>query len=137
MFAITGTGNVESAGNSALVISGDGNKRWTFNDSVFTFPAGSVTETLFTGGTGSTQYTVFNRCHFGETNGTAFAITSAIRGSVTANNPILLYYCSALGYTAFGTDPNVLSVPNQSGTAAAGVHNPMLYLRGSAAVVAA
>lgn len=135
-FVISGTGNVESAGNSALVNSGNGNKRWEINYSEFGLPAGSVTETFFSGGTGATVKTTLRYCHFEATNGTAFAITSAVRGSVTANNPILLYYCSGLGVTALGTDPNVRSVPNQAGTAGAGVHNPLLYFIGSSPVVA-
>ena len=136
-FAISGTGNVESAGNSALVIGGDGNKRWEFNDSFFTLPAGSVTETFFTPGTGAKERTVFNRSHFGNVNGTAFVITSAIRGSVTANNPVLLNYSTGLAITAMGTDPNVFTVPNESGTAGAGLHNPYIYRVGTAAGPAA
>lgn len=136
-FAVTGTGNIESAGNAALVFGGNGNKRWIFNDSRFTLPAGSVTETFFSPGTGVKERTEFNRCYFGNVNGTAFAITSAIRGSVTANSPVLLNYCSALSVTAFGTDPNVFAIPNQSGTAGAGIHTSGLYIVGTAGVVAA
>ena len=133
-FAVTGTGNVESAGNAALVFGGDGNKRWVFNDSVFRLPAGSVTETLFTGGTGAKETTRFNRCHFGLINGTAFAVTSAIRGSVTANSPILCSYCTAIGFTQMGTDPNVYVAPASSGTAPF-VYNSGLAV-GTAAIVA-
>ena len=134
-FAVTGTGNVESAGNSALVIGGDGNKRWVFNDSVFRLPAGSTTETIFTPGTGAKETTRFNRCHFGLINGTAFAVTSAIRGSVTANNPVLLNYCSGIGFTQMGTDPNVYKTPALSGTRAL-VYDPGLAV-GTAMLVAA
>lgn len=136
-FAVTGTGNVESAGNAALVFGGAGNKRWEFNRCRFTLPAGSVTETFYTPGTGAKERTEFNQCYFGNVNGTAFAITSAIRGSVSANSPILLNYCSALSVTALGTDPNVFSIPNQSGTSGAGIHQPLLYMVGTAAVSAA
>lgn len=136
-FAVTGTGNVESAGNAALVLGGDGNKRWEFNRCRFTLPAGSTTETFYTPGTGAKERTEFNQCHFGNVNGTAFAITSAVRGSVTANNPVLLAHCTGLALTAFGTDTSVFAIPNQSGTAGAGVHNSGIYFVGSAPVVAA
>lgn len=136
-FAVTGTGNVESAGNSALVIGGDGNKRWEFNDSVFTLPAGSVTETFFSPGTGVKERTTFNRSSFFNVNGTAFAITSAVRGSTTANSPVLLNYCTGLAITAMGTDSGVFVAPNESGTAGAGLHNTMIYRVGTAAGPAA
>lgn len=135
-FFLSGT-NVESAGNAPMVLGGAGNKRWQFNDCVFKMTAGSVTETFFTPGTGVKEVTNFNRCHFGMVNGTSYAITSAIRGTTTANNPILLSYCTSLAVTALGTDPNVFSMPNQAGTAGAGIHNLGAYLVGTAAVVAA
>lgn len=130
-FAITGTGNVESAGNAALVMSGNGNKRWTFNDCTFTLPAGSVTETFFTPGTGAIERVTLNRCYFGGVNGTQFVITSAVRGSVTANNPVLLNHCTTLAVTVLGTDTSVFAVPTQSGTAGAGIHNPLRYTVGT------
>ena len=136
-FAVTGTGNVESAGNSPLVFGGAGNKRWTFNDGRFTLPAGSVTETFFSPGTGAKERTEFNRCYFGNVNGTAFAITSAIRGSVTANNPVLLNDCRALAVTAFGTDTSVFAAPQQSGTSGAGFHNPGIFAVGTGLTVVA
>ena len=132
-FAITGTGNVESAGNSPLVVGGDGNKRWEFNRSRFTMPMGSTTETFFSPGTGAKERTEFNDCYFGNVNGTTFALTSAIRGSTTANNPVLLNRCSGLAITAMGTDPNVFVTPNESGTAGAGLHNPFIFRVGTAA----
>lgn len=118
VFAVS-TSGVESAGNAPVVMGGDGNKRWTFNDSVFRVAAGSVTETLFMPGTGAKEFTRFNRCHFGLVNGTAFAITSAIRGSTSANSPVVLTYCTAVGFTQVGTDPNVFKAPVASGTSTA------------------
>lgn len=118
MFAVS-TSAVEAAANAALVVGGDGNKRWVFNDSVFKITAGSVTETMFTPGTGAKEYTMFNNCHFGLGNGTAFAITSAVRGSTTANNPILMRSCTAVSFTQLGTDPNVFKGPVASGTSTA------------------
>lgn len=137
VFAVSGTGNVESAGNSGLVIGGDGNKRWIFNDSRFTLPAGSVTETFFTPGTGAKERTEFNRCYFGCVNGTSYLVTSAIRGSTTANSPILVNHSTTLSVNAVGTDPNVFSVPNQSGTNGAGVHNPLEFMVGTSGNVVA
>ena len=131
-FAITGTGNVESAGNSALVVGGDGNKRWEFNNGRFTMPMGSTTETYFSPGTGAKERTEFNDCYFGNTLGTRFVTTSAIRGSTDANNPVLLTNCRSIALTAFGTDPNVFSVPNQSGTTV-GLHQPFIFRVGTAA----
>lgn len=133
-FAVSGTGNVEAAANSALVIGGDGNKRWAFNNCEFSLPAGSTTETFFATGTGAKEITRLNQCFFRNVNGTAFAIASAIRGSVTANNPVLLSYCSAIGVTQMGTDPNVFKVPAMSGTRAV-VFDPGLAV-GTAMLVA-
>lgn len=134
VFAISGTGNVEGAGNAALVLGGAGNKRWEFYDSNFSLPAGSTTETLFTPGTGVKEYTRFKRCHFGLANGTKFAVTSAIRGSTTANSPILVQDCTILGFVQAGTDPNVWVTPVESGTAAY-VYNPNIAV-GTGAIVA-
>ncbi len=117
-FAISGTGNVESAGNAGLVTLGDGNKRWQFNDCSFSLPAGSVTETMVFAGTGVKEVTHFKRCTFRLSNGTAFAVTSAVRGSVTANNPIIMDNCSYVSFTQAGTDPNVFKTPVQGGTRA-------------------
>ena len=117
-FALTGTGNVESAGNSPMVVGGDGNKRWLFNRCYWRMPAGSVTETFFSPGTGAKETTVLRDCHFGLINGTTHAITSAIRGSTTANNPVLCINCTGLSVTQIGTDPNVYKTPVQSGTRA-------------------
>lgn len=136
-FRVSGTGNVESAGNAALVFGGAGNKRWIFNDCRFTLPAGSTTETFFTPGTGAKERTEFNRCYFGAVNGTAFAITSAVRGSVTANNPVLMNNCTALSVTAFGTDTSVFASPQQAGTSGAGFHNPGIYAVGTGLTVVA
>jgi len=134
VFAVTGTA-VESAGNAPLVAGGAGNKRWIFNDSIFKIFAGSVTETIFSTGVGAKEYTMFNRCHFGLVNGTGFAITSAIRGSVEANSPVLVNDTTVIGFTQVGTDPNVYVSPAASGTRAA-IYNPYMAI-GSAVVVAA
>ena len=133
-FAQTGTGNVEAAANSGLVLSGAGNKRWTFNDCEFSMSAGSTTETLFTPGINS-ETTRLIRCFFRNVNGTAFAITSAIRGSVTANHPVILKDCWGIGFTQMGTDPNVFKTPTASGTRAL-VYDSGLAI-GSAMLVAA
>jgi len=135
-FALTGGANVESAGNDALVKGGNGNKRWVFNDCSFTLTAGSVTETFFTPGTGAKEITQFNNCLFA-CNGTSQSVASAIRGSTTANNPVLLNYCGLFSVAVVGTDPNVFAIPTQSGTAAAGLHNPNKYYIGTVGVPAA
>lgn len=110
---------VEAAANSAVVIGGDGNKRWEFNDCRLAVNAGSTTETLFTPGTGAKEYTDFNRCVFSLVNGAAFAVTSAIRGSTTANNPVRLFDCKTISFTQAGTDPAVFKAPVASGTSTA------------------
>ena len=135
-FALTGGANVESAGNSAMVIGGNGNKRWVFNDCSFTMTAGSTTESFFSPGTGAKVYTKFNQCYFG-CNGTTHSVASAITGSTTANNPVLLNYCGLFSVAVAGTDPNVFAIPTQSGTAAAGLHNPNKYYIGTVGVPAA
>src|SRR3990167_252200 len=135
LFVQSGTGNIEAAANSALVIGGDGNKRWNFNDCQFSMTAGSTTETMFKMGTGATVRTTLRRCEFRMVNGTAFAQTSAIRGSITANNPVICIDNSAVGFTQQGTDPNVWKIPALSGTRAL-IYDPGLAI-GTAALVAA
>jgi hypothetical protein len=131
------TSQDEASGAVPVVFGGHGNKRWEFNDCKFRLAAGSTTSTIFTGGTGAKEYTLFNRCFMGLVNGTAFAVASALRGSVTANSPILLNDCTALGFTAFGTDVNVKASPNQAGTNGAGFHNPGIYVVGTGIAVVA
>jgi len=135
-FALTGGANVESAGNAPLVLGGNGNKRWEFNSCSLTLTAGSVTETFFTPGTGAKEITTFNNCLFA-CNGTTHSVASAIRGSTTANNPVLLNYCGLFSVAVAGTDPNVFAIPTQSGTNAAGLHNPNKYYLGTVGVPAA
>lgn len=117
-FAVTGAA-VEAAANAPVVFGGHGNKRWEFNYCKFSINAGSSTETLFSPGTGAKEYTEFNNCKFNLINGTAFAVTSAIRGSVTANNPVRLNYCTLVSFVQAGTDPNVFKAPVASGTSTA------------------
>lgn len=131
------TSQAEAQGAVPVVDGGNGNKRWEFNDCRFMLAAGSTTSTIFTPGTGAKEYTMFNRCHFGLVNGTAFVVTSAIRGSVSANSPVLVNNCTGLGFTAFGTDVNVKAAPNQAGTAGAGFHNPGIFVVGTGIAVVA
>ena len=127
---------VESSGNAALVKLGNGGKRWHFNECRFILYAGSTTESFVACGTGAKEFTLFSRCEFINLNH-AKAPASAFRGSTTVVNPVLLEYCTALNVTALGTDPTVYVAPQQAGTSEGGVHNVGIYLRGSAAVVAA
>lgn len=130
----TGGGNVESAGNAPLVLGGNGNKRWRFNNCESTMTPGSTTETFFTPGTGAKVSTMFTNCYFG-CNGTSYAVTSAVRGSTTANNPVLLRNCTSFSVTVFGTDPNVFASPTLNGTTA-GIHNPGIFGLGTSGIPA-
>lgn len=136
-FVVAGTGNLEGAGNAGVINLGHGGKRQKFSDCKFVIQnAGSTTESFVTAGTGAKEYVLFERCDFLNLSAT-HAQTSAVRGSTTVGNPVIMKYCTALNTTAFGTDPTVYASPNQAGTAGAGIHNPGILLRGSSGIVAA
>lgn len=125
---------LESAGNAGLVALGPGGKRWMFRDSTFVYNAGSVaTDAFITSGTGAKELTIFDSCRF-ISMGTGL-ITSAVRGSATVGNPIMMLNCSYVGVAQGGTDPTVFKSPVQGGTRAV-VYDEGLSV-GSAALVAA
>jgi len=128
------TDQLEGA-HAGIVALGAGGKRWSFRNSTFVHNAGSSGDRFVTTGTGAKVYTIFKNCEF--LNLGTVALASGFVGSVTTTNPVYVISSAALGVTALGTDPTVYAVPQQSGTAGAGVHNPYLALRGSAAVTAA
>jgi hypothetical protein len=108
----------ESAGNAGLVQLPHGGKRWTFRDSTFVYNSGSVAvDQIIRAGTGATEYARFIDCSFFSL-GTGL-ITSAVRGSTTVNNPIIMENCRYVGFTQAGTDPTVFKTPVASGTSAA------------------
>jgi hypothetical protein len=109
---------LESAGNSGVVNLGHGGKRWEFRDSKFVYNPGSVaTDAFVTAGTGAKEYTIFKNCDFFSL-GTGL-ITSAVRGSITVNNPVYMRDNGYVGVAQAGTDPSVFKTPVASGTSAA------------------
>lgn len=107
----------ESAGNSGVVNLGNGGKRWEFRDSRFVYNPGSVaTDAFVTAGTGAKEYTIFKNCDFFSL-GTGL-ITSAVRGSITVQNPVYMRDNGYVGVTQAGTDPSVFKTPAQGGTRA-------------------
>jgi hypothetical protein len=122
--------------SNAKITLGNGNGRLEFTRCKMITAAQATADVGIAAGTGATDFVLFKECDFMNINtGTAFA--SLVTGSVTVLNPIIFSYCTGLGVTAFGTDPTVYTIPNQAGTAGAGVHNPGIALRGSAGLVVA
>ncbi len=111
-------------------------KRHTFLRSTFLTNAAATGDSMVTCGTGLTEFTLFKECEFVNLNSAA-KNASAVTGSITTTNPMLLSYCTAVNVTAMGTDPTVLAAPNQSGTNAAGIHNPGIFFTGSAPITVA
>lgn len=130
------TAFVANATGAVNVSFGAGNQRPIFNDCRFVTAAQATADSIITTGTGATDYVLFKNCEFINLN-SAQKNASAITGSVTTTNPVLLEYCLGVNVTAFGTDPTVLAVPIQSGTAGAGLHNPGIAIVGSAGISAA
>lgn len=108
----------ESAGNGGMVRLPMGGKRWVFKDTTFLLNSGSVaTDGFVFAGTGATEYAIFKECNFFHI-GTG-AITSAVRGSTTVQNAVLMQSCTYVAVTQAGTDPTVFKTPVASGTSAA------------------
>ena len=113
-----------------------GPTRAEFRDCTFVIDAQATTDGYVTWGTGVTEYGQFKNCDFINVEaGTAPA--SVIRGALLVDNPVLLTDCSGVNVTAFGTDTELLIVPNQSGTAGAGARNPRIGFIGTAGIIAA
>lgn len=125
-----------SAGPAQAVSLNHIGKHHKFTNSQFMTFAGNAADILIGNGTGATNFTLFRDCEFINLD-SATALNTAFLGSVTVKNPVLAYNCGAINITAVGTDPTVYVAPSQSGTAGAGIHNPGIYLRGSAAITAA
>ena len=113
-----------------------GPTRTEFHDCTFVIDAQDATDSFIVLGTGAMEYTSFERCKFINVEaGTAPA--SAVEGALLVDNPVVLIDCTGVNVTAFGTDTELLIVPNQSGTAGAGVRNPRIGFIGTAGIVAA
>lgn len=110
--------NTESAGNGGMLRLPNGGKRWIVKDTTFLLNSGSVaTDGYVAAGTGATEFAIFKECSFFHI-GTG-AITSAVRGSTTIQNPIIMENCYYVQVTQAGTDPTVYKTPVESGTSAA------------------
>lgn len=101
---------------AGVIALGAGGKRWLFEDCRFVHFAGSSGDRFVITGTGATEYVDFIRCQF--LNLGTVAMASAVSGSVTVNNPILMDNCRYVAVTQAGTDPTVYKSPVASGTAA-------------------
>ena len=113
-----------------------GPTRTTFKNTTFVMDAQATTDRFVNWGTGVTEHTIFENCRFiNVTAGTAPA--SAIAGALLVGNPILGIDCRLFNTTNLGTDTELLAVPNQAGTAQAGIHNPNIGYIGTAIIAAA
>lgn len=123
-----------SAGTMIPVALPHGGKRWEFRNSRFVLDAQATSDRFVSAGTGAVEYALFDNCQFiNVEQGTLVA--SAVVGSTTADNAVLLNNCSAVNVTQFGTDPAVFVAPAASGTLDT-VYAPGLSV-GTAAVSAA
>lgn len=113
-----------------------GPTRTVFNNTTFVIDAQATTDRFVNWGTGATEHTIFENCRFINVEaGTAPA--SAIAGALLVDNPVLAIDCKIFNTTNLGTDTELLTTPNQAGTAAAGIHNPNIGLIGTVGIVAA
>lgn len=113
-----------------------GPTRFEFHDTTFVIDAQATTDDFVNLGTGQSEYGLFKNCDFINVEaGTAPA--SAVTGALLADNPVIMVRCIGVNVTAFGTDTELLIVPNQAGTNGAGVHNPGIAFVGSAPIVVA
>lgn len=120
--------------NAICVILPATSESWTFYDCEFVKDAQATGDQFVVTGTGVVNYHLFKNCAFiNREDGTAIA--SAITGSVTVDNGVLVHYCTSINVTQFGTDSRVFVAPTGSGTQAA-VYNPGLAT-GTAAVAPA
>lgn len=127
---------VANATGAISVAFGNGNQRAQFHDCRLVTKAQATTDSMVTTGTGATDYVLFKNCEFINLN-SAQKPASAVTGSITTTNPVILEYCSLMNCTAAGTDPTLLAVPIEPGTAGAGMHNPLIGIIGSAPISAA
>lgn len=108
---------IGDAPENALVVLPHSGKRWEFDRCRFLMEAQATGDNFIEAGTGATDYALFSDSSFiNVEDGTAPA--SAVVGSVTVNNPVLIQNCAAVNVTAMGTDPTVFVSPVSSGTAA-------------------
>ena len=108
---------LEGAG-AGVVALGAGGRRWRFINNTFVMAGGSTAHPFVACGTGAKQYTIFENNKFFQLG--TVTQTSAFTGSVTVNNPVLLFgNVSAGSTTQMGTDPTVFKAPVASGTSAA------------------
>ena len=131
--SVNGTGNVE-ASSSGMLQLGVAGKRPEFHNCVFSMPAGSTSDVFVAGASGATNWTLFKNCDFINQD-VSFSVASAVTGSVTVDNPLMMINCTAVACAQLGTDPSVYVAPVASGTQAA-LYNPMITA-GTAALAAA
>ena len=113
-----------------------GPARTEFVDCTFVMDAQATTDGFVTLGTGVTEYTSFERCKFVNVEaGTAPA--SAVTGAILVDNPAVLIDCTAVNVTAFGTDTELLVVPNDTkpGGTSVGAYNPRIGFIGTTGIV--
>lgn len=125
---------INNASNAGITL-GNGNSRLEFVRCRQVVKAVATSDVMVNAGTGASDYVLFKECDFININ-SAQKPASMVAGSTTTTNPILLSYCTGVNVTTFGTDPTVYAAPTQSGTAGAGIHNPGIFIIGSAVIPA-
>lgn len=131
--AITGTGCGEAHTAGVVALSKAG-KYTVFEDCELSAPAGSADFAFVVSQAGAHEWTKFKNCDF-INNDVSFSPASAVIGSVTVDNPIIMLNCTAVACAQLGTDPSVYVAPVGSGTRTA-LYNPNIAV-GTAALVAA
>jgi hypothetical protein len=125
-----------AAGSPTLINVGAEAKDVTFADCSVVFTATDTDNPVIRVGTGDIGCLLFDRCKFVNINSATLPASLAV-GNVTAEEGIVLFdHCSAVGFTAMGTDTQVFIAPGAAGgTIASLVENTGLAIAGTSLMV--